>query len=111
MSQQLDFWAPIEVLEHVKGETLQQRFERFHARNPHVYAALVAIARRMVKAGKSRIGIKQIYEVLRYERLIYTRSDDGHRLNNNFTSRYARLIIAQEADLSNVFETRELRAA
>ena len=109
--QQLDFWAPIESVPHVRDETMQQRFDRFHARNPHVYAALVAIARRMIKAGKSRIGIKQLYEVLRYERLIYTATDDGHRLDNNYTSRYARLIIANEPDLAHAFETRRLRAA
>jgi hypothetical protein len=111
IQEQLDFFSPIEVVHGIPGETLQQRFERFHARNPHVLAALVSIARRMVKAGRKRIGIKQLYEVLRYERLIYTNSDDGHRLNNSFTSRYARLIIAQEPDLAEAFETRVLRAA
>ena len=109
--QQLDFWAPSESVPHVRDETMQQRFDRFHARNPHVYAALVAIARRMIKAGKSRIGIKQLFEILRYERMVYTKSDDGHRLNNNLTAYYARAIIANEPDLAHAFETRRLRAA
>jgi hypothetical protein len=33
------------------------------------------------------------------------------KLNNNYTSRYARLLMEREAGLSGLFATRELRAA
>jgi hypothetical protein len=111
MHEQLDLLAPIVTPPRIVGETLQERFERFNARNPHVYAAIVLIARRLVKAGRTRIGIAQVYEILRYERLVYAASDDGHKLNNDFRSRYSRLIIAREPDLAAAFETRELRTA
>lgn len=109
MTEQLDFWSPIESIE--PGGTIKERFERFHARNPHVYAALVTIARRMVKAGRTRIGIKQLYEVLRADRLIYCSSDDAFKLDNNYTAYYAREIMANESDLEGLFETRKIRAA
>ena len=35
------------------------------------------------------------------------RKGKDFKLNNNYVSRYARLIMAQEADLEGVFETRE----
>jgi hypothetical protein len=35
----------------------------------------------------------------------------AYRLNNNYRSRYVRLIEANEPDLADVFEKRELKAA
>lgn len=111
--EQLDFWAPIASLEPIANETIQQRFSRFHSANPHVYAALVNIARRMMKAGCSRIGIKQLYEIMRWERLLYAQANvgDDRKLNNDYTAYYAREIMAKEADLTDAFEIRRLRAA
>lgn len=90
--------------------TIQQRFEAFHEANPWIYRALVALARDWIERGHSRAGIKSFIEVVRWQ---YGRQSSGEpwKLNNNFTSRYARLIAAQEPDLADLFETRELRAA
>lgn len=90
-------------------EVAAQRFENFHAANPHVYTALVALARRLKNRGHQRIGMGMLFEVLRWQWMMGT--DDPHseyRLNNNYRSRYARLIMQQEPDLADVFETRRL---
>jgi hypothetical protein len=70
---------------------------------------LVAICRTWVAAGRSRMGIGMLWEVLRYQVMISTTGDE-FRLNNDFRSRYARLIMASERDLADVFEVRQLRA-
>jgi hypothetical protein len=92
------------------ASTIQERFEQFHADNPHVYADLVMLARRAQRRGNSRIGIGMLFELVRWRRG-YVSTGTGFLLNNNFRSRYARLISEQEPDLAGMFETRELRSA
>lgn len=90
--------------------TLQERFEQFHAANPWVLTALIALAESAKAHGEKRVGIKALFERLRWS---YARATvgDAWRLNNNHTSRYARLIAEQRPDLADLFETRKLRAA
>lgn len=90
---------------------IQAAFEEFHAANPHVYDELVALARQARSRGHQKIGIELLFAVCRWERMMRTTSGDGFKLNDHFTSRYARLIMAREDDLAGLFETRELRAA
>ena len=52
-----------------------------------------------------------LFEIVRWRRGVVTVIGDGFRLNNNYRSRYARLIESQEPDLEGIFDTRELRAA
>lgn len=93
--------------------TIQQRFEAFHQSNPWIYNALVSLARDWKYQGHDRVGIKTLIEVVRwtYGRRTRRATDQKWKLNNSFTSRYARLIAEREPDLAELFETRELRAA
>jgi hypothetical protein len=90
--------------------TIQQRFERFHRDNPTVYVSLVAYARRAKSRGFSHYGIDTLFEILRWHTTIET-TDTEFKLNNNFRSRYARLIMEREPDLADFFELRELKSA
>ena len=83
------------------------RFAAFHAANPHVYVALRATARQLVAQGETRFGVKRLYEELRGHTT--TAGDEPYRLNNSFTSRYARLL-DQEPDLTGKIELRKLRS-
>jgi hypothetical protein len=83
------------------------RFAAFHAANPHVYIALRATARRLVAQGETRFGVKRLYEELRGQTT--TTGAEPYRLNNSFTSRYARLL-DQEPDLTGKIELRKLRS-
>lgn len=92
--------------------TIQERFTAFHSANPWVYKALVDMAVALRNRGHRRFGVKLLFEALRYQYMIAT--NDAHspwRLNNNLTSRYARLMLANEPFLADCLETRELRAA
>lgn len=89
-------------------ETLDDRFWAFHEQNPHVYRALVQLARQLKAAGRRRFGIGALFERLRFEAALRTWGDE-FRLNNNYRSRYARLIMRQEPDLDGFFELRELQ--
>jgi len=96
----------------VAADSIQTKFEHFHQRNPRVYTELVKLARRAKARGRNRIGISQLFEVLRWEWSM-AGLPDGHefyKLNNNYRSRYARLIMEQEPDLAGIFKLRGLTA-
>jgi hypothetical protein len=89
---------------------LEREFREFHAANPNVYQLLVKLARDAVGAGKRRIGIGMLWEVMRWHFWLAVQGDDEFKLNNNHRSRYARLIMESETDLQGMFETRVLRS-
>jgi hypothetical protein len=89
-------------------DPIDQAFVAFHHSNPQVYRQLVGLAREWKKAGHSRCSMNMLFEVLRWDEGIRTKSADGVKLNNNFRSRYSRLISANERDLAPLFETRAL---
>jgi hypothetical protein len=98
------------LLFHILGpKTIGDRFMCFHAANPHVYTALVRLAREAKAAGAKKLGMKLLIERLRWEMMIET-GGDPWRLNNIYTSRYARLIAVREVDLVGFFEMRELKS-
>jgi hypothetical protein len=90
-------------------DPIDEAFYVFHHANPHVYRALVALARRWKNAGHDRCSVNMLFEVLRFDDGLRTAAPDGLKLNNNFRSRYARIIQANERDLAGFFETRALR--
>lgn len=96
---------------YVQQQRIADRFDRFHQANPHVYDELVTLARQASAKGYRKIGIELLFSHLRWSRMMQTNADEyGFKLNDHFTSRYARLIMAQEPDLHDIFRTRELRA-
>lgn len=89
------------------GLTIEEAFLRFHAANPHVYRELVALARRAKRRGARKLGVGMMFEVLRWRHTLRTGGDE-FKLNNNYRSYYARLIMLRERDLAGIFETRRL---
>lgn len=88
--------------------TLQQRFEAFHAANPHVFFQLRRMALDMKRRGVRQYGIGGLFEVLRWRYAVQTQGDE-YKLNNNWRSRYARLLMDTTPELAGFFETRELK--
>lgn len=93
-------------------ETIEAKFQAFHAAHPEVYEQLRRLAFRMVRRGHRHLGVGMLWEVLRYRTLLGASPDeDSFRLNNNHRSRYVRLLIDQEPELADVFTTRRLESA
>ncbi|MFE0642794.1 hypothetical protein ACFW2Y_14445 [Streptomyces sp. NPDC058877] len=90
------------------GSAIDERFDDFHASNPWVLEALEELAIQWIGAGGGRIGVKALFEQLRWSS---PEVADGEpfRLNNNFTSRYARLLCARHPEWVGVFQLRSLR--
>lgn len=89
-------------------DKISKAFFTFHEKNPQVYTELVKLAREARDKGLKNVGISLLWEVLRWNNLMKA---DGAaiKLQNNFRSRYARLIMAQEPDLAGLFKVAKLR--
>jgi hydrogenase maturation factor len=88
---------------------IERAFIEFDTQNPEVYKQLVRLARQWRAAGKAKLGIKTLFEKLRWEwHVAGLTESDGYKLNNNFTALYARKIMKNEPDLDGLFEIRSL---
>lgn len=91
--------------------TIERAFIEFHQANPIVYSTLVRLAREARQAGATKIGVRALWERMRWDLTVTTRDHGDFKLNDHFTSRYVRMIVADNPDLCGLFETRQLRAA
>lgn len=88
-------------------DPLDVRFAEYHHTNPHVYAALVELAREWKAAGNQVCSMDLLFNRLRWD--FGLRGDgDQFALNNSYRSRYSRLIEANEHDLVGFFTKRRL---
>lgn len=111
MSEQLTLsLSPLVTPPHEPTATIAERFDAFHAANPWVADVLEQMTTARLAAGNRKVGVGMLFEVLRWQAGFVTVGDD-FRLNNNYRSRYARLLIDRHPEWADVFETRELRAA
>lgn len=94
----------------MEDRTIQRDFEKFHKRHSWVYDELCRLARELQDRGHRHCSIGMLYEVVRWQEYRRTIDAGGFRLNNNYRSRYARLIMDREPDLAGFFEIRELRS-
>lgn len=89
--------------------SIKDRFDEFDAQHPEVNEQLVRLARQWRSHGNKRLGMKTLFERLRWEwHVAGLRDDRGFKLNNDFTALYARKIMAENPDLDGMFETRAL---
>lgn len=109
MTRPSTYDGPATLFDNAAASKLERAFQEFHAQNPQVYATLKRLAVRAKQQGQTRTGIGMLWEVMRWELTVETRSGDNFRLNNNHRSRYARLLMEQEPELAGIFATRELR--
>jgi len=111
MKEQLDLFEIATPSYH--GLSQAEAFVAFHEANPHVYENLRRLALEIQRQRPhAKIGMKHLFEVLRWEYRTKTDRPEGEfRLNNNFTASYARALMLGEPKLKGAFETRIQRAA
>lgn len=89
-------------------DDIERDFTEFHLANPLVYETLVKLTREAKEIGFAVIGIKMLWEVMRWE-MTKLHTKDGateFKLCNNYHALYARIIMAQEPDLVGMFRLR-----
>lgn len=108
MSEQLSL-LPLVTPDRHEGQTIQQAYEAWIAANPWVLPLVESLVNAWLSKGHKRVGIKQVWEVVRWQ--YGTTTGDAFKANNNFTSRVARDLIALHPEWADAIQTRELRAA
>lgn len=76
--------------------------------NPHVYDAIVRLARQVKADGHDRAGIGHLWEVCRWE--LRLSSGEEPALNNSYRAYVAREVMRLNPDLDGFFETRVRKA-
>lgn len=90
----------------LRGDRNAERWVTFHRANPDVYDKLVEVARFVHAHGSRRVGMKFLYERVRWLSEIETVGEKW-KLNNTFTAFYARLLMFDHPDLDGLFELRK----
>lgn len=86
-----------------------KRFLDWHKKNPMVWKEVEKRFIEKAKNGQGRIGVKEIYEEIRKE-YSNENSERGYKLNNNWTSVYARLLAFKYPELIGKIEIRGTHA-
>lgn len=93
-------------------KSIQEQFEHFDQAHPEIYDEFRTIARDLLRGGRSRYGSKAILEVIRYHRILSGQDENElFKINNNYSSRYARKLMNEDERFGYFFEIRELRSA
>ena len=95
----------------METRSMADRFAKYDRENPQVYAVLRKLALQARRAGRSRLGMKMLWEVARWQLSLSAADDSPFRLNNNYTAFYARKLMREEPELAGMFELRAQRAA
>jgi hypothetical protein len=89
--------------------SIDDRFRAFHALHPEVLAALVGLVW-AVPAKGPRVGIKALWERLRWEFSIERDEAEAWKLNNDYHALYARALMQEYPEFAGFFEVRRLKA-
>jgi hypothetical protein len=98
----------VDVLAELGASPLLRRFLAFHRENGHVFDTLERLCSDAQRKGAKRLGIKALFERVRWETALETTDPRGLKVNNSFTAYYARLLAEFRPDLGPLFAMREL---
>jgi len=88
---------------------IDKKFMEYHKRNPQIFNKIVDYAMQLKVVGRLNYGMKAIVERVRWDYAIKAEVDmNDFKINNNFTSRYARLAETLYPELKGFFEVRSL---
>lgn len=85
-------------------------FRKFHVENPHILKAIIKRALILKRRGHKRVGMKMIFEVLRFDYMIKSWTDEPFKLDNSYTSYYTRLVEFRCPELVGLFEKRKCKS-
>lgn len=93
-----------------KGKSIDEKFKEFHEKNPKVYQLFKMQVQKALQRGKKKMSSKTILGFIRWEIYLQTHSNDEFKINDAYTSRYARLFIEDHPQYENIFNLRKLRS-
>ena len=89
--------------------TIQDKFEEYHRARPEIMVHLLRLVAEVRGRGFKHYGMKSFWERMRWHFQI-EQGDAEFKLNNSYTSRYARKLVEENPELEGFFEMRELQS-
>ena len=83
-----------------------EQFLNYHKENPNVYKLFTKYTSKLYESGITRYSSKAIFERIRWHIAIATKGD-AYKMNNNYTSCYARMLQNEDARFATFFATRK----
>jgi hypothetical protein len=93
----------------ISSQDIQDRFEAFDRQHPEVYGLFVRFAADLLASGRTRGSSDQIMQRIRWESAVNPEKDEGFKINDHCSSRYARKLAAEQSRFEDFFEFRQLR--
>lgn len=89
-------------------ESIQERFEQCDQAHPEMYREFRVIAYDLLWRGRRHYRSKAILELIHYHRILRGQDEnEPFKINNTYSSRYARKLINEDERFSRFFELRE----
>ena len=110
MTENCEAEIHVQATDHLPA-TIQERFEDFDAEHPEVFELFVRFSKELIAAGHTSYSADAILHRIRWHFDVNAKKDGGFKINNNFTSRYARkLATANPTEFGEFFRFRNLRS-
>lgn len=88
---------------------IDRDFERYDKKHPQVYKRFCELTFGLIAKGRAHYSADALLHIIRYESVVQKEPGELYKINNNYSSRYARKFIAEHPEYKNFFETRVLR--
>lgn len=89
-------------------KTIDERFAEFDALHPQIYTEFVKQTMKMINRGFKAYSADTICHIIRFHTDLDGRDTEPFKINNDYTSRYARKFMNQFPKHEGFFRTREL---
>lgn len=100
------------MIYHEKFDDIAQhivrKFSKYHVENPRVFELFKKYSYQLKNSGVKHYGVGAIMERIRWHIAVETTGDE-FKINNNYRSCYARLLITKDPWFETFFKTRRTR--
>lgn len=86
--------------------SIEDRFRNFDSENPHIFRGLMLVALKLRRGGRSRYGVKALFERFRWDGGVITETGEDYKLSNDYTALYARKLMEECMELRGFFALR-----
>jgi hypothetical protein len=102
---------PVELDVLTSKLPLAERWPLWRDANGELIEYITRLALSAARRGANRLSMKALFEQVRASAVVDNGGPADFKLNNDYTSLLARLLMDRHAELAGLFETRQRRAA
>ena len=88
---------------------VDMKFFKYHKESPHIFNLFVAFSKEIKAKGYKTYSMRTIMHRIRWHVDITTNDPDGFKMNNNYSSRYARMLANEYPDFKDFFKNRRMK--